>query len=364
MPPLLMLSACGTSTLTNNASERRNLLTATADAKTQDLTPDQKRDLDQHIHQRQIQVLNAKPDIVRHLSAELNGLLSFYHGSLPPARDTHILLATDTYQGQATAGMIQAWLQQHGCQVQIHTIGGLNVKRADSFRSAMSDLIKWAEDTLPGYQDQQYQIVFNLTGGFKSINGFLQTLGMFYADECIYIFQGSTELLRIPRLPIALDPNGVVRNYLTQFRQLVHSQSLPVEQCRGIPETLLFQVEDQVTLSEWGELIWNRCRDSLYSEKIWGPWTDRIRFSERFRKQTLDLAPDRILILNRRLDQLAVKLTKDHNPSSLDFKPLRGNPYPPSTHECDAWSDQDAKRLFGHFETEVFVIDSLDKGLH
>ena len=38
----------------------------------------------------------------------------------------------------------------------------------------------------------------------------------------------------------------------------------------------------------------------------------------------------------------------------------------PSTHELDAWADQDTRRLFGHFEEDgkVFVLDKLDKALH
>jgi hypothetical protein len=31
---------------------------------------------------------------------------------------------------------------------------------------------------------------------------------------------------------------------------------------------------------------------------------------------------------------------------------------------CDAWSDGDAKRLFGHYEDEVFVLDRLGDALH
>ena len=34
------------------------------------------------------------------------------------------------------------------------------------------------------------------------------------------------------------------------------------------------------------------------------------------------------------------------------------------THEMDAWADQDAKRIFGHFEEGCFVLDRLAKALH
>jgi len=51
--------------------------------------------------------------------------------------------------------------------------------------------------------------------------------------------------------------------------------------------------------------------------------------------------------------------------SSLDFKQLKGDPCPPSTHEIDSWADQNAKRMFGHYnDFNVFVLDKLDRALH
>ncbi|MFQ3613478.1 MAG: hypothetical protein SNJ68_07160 [Cyanobacteriota bacterium] len=363
--PLLMLSTCGTSTLTNDAAgPMQALLTSTADAKKPDLTSEQQKTLDHHIQQRQNQLLQARPEQVRSLSAELNGLLSYYQGLFPSSQDVHILLATDTYQGDATAAMIQAWLHQHRCQVQLEKIPDLSVRNAEGFRVAMSELADWAERTLPGYQEQHYRIVFNLTGGFKSVNGFLQTLGMFYADECIYIFQGSTELLRIPRLPIALDPEKIIERYFPKMRQLAQGIPLSESECQGIPETLLFQADGQVLLSEWGKLVWNRCRDHYYAQRVWDPWIPQICFSNKFTNQVASLPTERRILLNKRLDQLAYHLLQGANLNSLDLKPLKGNPCPPSTYECNAWSDLDAKRIFGHFEGSIFVLDALDKGLH
>ena len=35
-----------------------------------------------------------------------------------------------------------------------------------------------------------------------------------------------------------------------------------------------------------------------------------------------------------------------------------------SIHEIDAWSDQDAKRIYRHFEADTFVLDNLGEALH
>ncbi|WP_017295736.1 hypothetical protein [Geminocystis herdmanii] len=49
----------------------------------------------------------------------------------------------------------------------------------------------------------------------------------------------------------------------------------------------------------------------------------------------------------------------------MDFKPLVKSPYPDSNHECDAWNDQDAHRLFGHWlGNGQYQIDRIAKGLH
>ena len=85
---------------------------------------------------------------------------------------------------------------------------------------------------------------------------------------------------------------------------------------------------------------------------------------KRFIEDVQSLPPERKKIINERIDELAKCLnTKNYNPPSLDFKPLK-TPYKCSTHELDAWSDLDARRIFGHFEKRVFVLDRLDKGLH
>ncbi|APB32951.1 Uncharacterized protein conserved in archaea [Gloeomargarita lithophora Alchichica-D10] len=371
MSHILIVSPCGTSTLTNQVdAEIRKLLNTTADAQEKDLAPEQKAILEPYIAQRRSEILQTDITSVRNWSAELNGILGYYNGQIPPKSDVHILLATATYQGQQTANIIQSWLEKQGCHVQIASSSQyLNVSNAENFRIAMNELVEWAENTLPGYRKSNYKIVFNLTGGFKSVNGFLQAMGMFYADECVYIFQNSSELIRIPRLPVKLDPEGIIGQNLMVFRllgQMEKKHTLPVNQCQEIPETLLYQVGDEVELSEWGRLVWNRCKDDYYSEKLLPPLSEKIRYSEVFKRTFAALPADRKLIVNQRLDQLShcLDTNQTHNPNSLDFKKLKHNPYPPSTHECDAWSDQDAKRIFGHFEDDIFVIDKLDKGLH
>jgi putative CRISPR-associated protein (TIGR02619 family) len=280
-------------------------------------------------------------DLAAKMSAELNGLTKFYNGQMRRDRDFFVLLCTDTWLGKSTADLVKGWLNLKGCAcVEVKRQDDLQTADIELFQSALSDLVEWSESTISGYRKSGYHVVFNLTGGFKSVQGFLQTLATFYADETIYI---------------------VLAN-LNAFRRL--ALYLSVGNIRDIPETLLLRFDDEVRLSAWGDLVWKQTKPQIYGEMLHPSPSEKLIFSTSFINSVNGLSADRLEILNHRLDQLACYLEKVEkpNPRSLDFKPLRGNPCPPATHEIDAWSDQDAKRLYGHFEGDRFVLDRL--GVH
>jgi len=367
----IIVSSCGTSILTNKTDDKlRSLIVQCANAKESDLSKEQKERLDAHVKERQTHVGEIQNlDEAKTISAELNGIVTYYNGNLNQKKgipDQHFLIVSDTYLGEGVGNIIRSWLEHKGFAVQVISPKGFVTNAQDSFRDAMTWLIKWCQETLTGYQKGGYQIVFNLTGGFKSAQGFLQTIGMFYADETIYIFETGT-LLTIPRLPIKLDIKGIVGQHLELFRQLGQKQDLPIDICQGIPETLLLQADDKACLSEWGELIWQKAKSSYYSEKLLEPFSENLIYIEQFRRsvEKLRLPPDHYEMLNQRLDQLNfVVQEKAGNLRGLDFKALVSNPRPPSTHECDIWSNSE-HRLFGHYiDNHKFQIDNIGRGLH
>ncbi|MEN9239070.1 MAG: putative CRISPR-associated protein [Thermostichus sp. DG_1_6_bins_120] len=361
--PVLMVSSCGTSTLTFNVNEDlRKLLNTTANAKETDLNPQERQQVQAHIEGRRQMILAAPPHQVVKLSAELNGILTYFDHQLPGPPSEHILLATDTFQGQATAQIVLSWLQQQGVAGRVERITDMSVRTLDEFRLSMGALVEWGEQTLSSYQKQGFRVVFNLTGGFKSINGFLQAMGMFYADECVYIFQESSELLRIPRLPLKLDPDGVVGEHMQTFRRLAQGYNLAVTECAGIPETLLYEVEGQVTLSEWGRLVWERCHEIYYKKRVWDPVSAKVRLNPEFIREAENLGPDRLALVNRQLDRLGRCLESDqtYNPRSLHFHKVEGYE---DWYECYAWSDLDARRIYGRFRDGVFEVERLGQHL-
>lgn len=360
-----ILSSCGTSLLTNHAGGDVALLRKHANAKrNEDVPESDRRRIELMIGAAEASLKNAGFATVGKLSAELNALSKFYEKSDGSQKsDHHVLICTDTWVGNSAARLLVEWLRTQGLNAVCEQRQDLQTRDLDAFRIALSDLVEWCETTIPGYRERGYRVVFNLTGGFKSINGFLQALAMVYADEAIYVFESEDDLLRLPRLPLQISQSDVVRRYLTTFRRL--ASKLPVDSVDGIAETLLWQIGGDVALSPWGQLLWEQNKKSMYGEQLYSSPSSKLRFGDRFERTVCDLPAERLKLVNERVDDLVVHLeTGGANLKRLDLKRLAGGPKMDSTHECDAWADLDARRLFGHFEGEVFVLDKLDKALH
>ncbi|OFC30309.1 hypothetical protein BAE29_10380 [Acidithiobacillus caldus] len=303
-------------------------------------------------------------DELRKMSAEINGLTRLYEHGWPAGNDIHFLIATDTWLGRETAQCIRDWLESRGQSVQIAPITDLSTHGLATFQSGMAELVHWCAETLAPLRTSGTRVVFQLSGGFKSVQGFLQTLAHFYADETVYIFEKGDELLRIPRLPVRLDLEGMVREHFSLLARLADKLVVDSQEVSALPETLI-QVDDgKAAFSVWGDLVWDQVGKPLLGEIFRASPSAKLRYGPSFLESTQELSPDRLALVNTRIGDLARFLETGINLNRLDFKALAGNPRPPSTHECDAWADRDAKRLFGHYEGEVYVLDALGNALH
>lgn len=367
--PTLVVSTCGTSLLTNKSTDEiRGLLNRSANMQEQDFSISDRTKILDWLSQKRKLLFDSSLQDIRRMSAELNGLIGFYDGQLASGKsDIHILLHTDTWLGKIIAELIRDWLASQSLSAQLETFPELCTKDISMFQHGMSDLIAWCGNTLPGYRQQQYNIIFNLVGGFKSIQGFLQTIGMIYADEILYIFESSDELLRIPRLPIDVDRAAFdhIRQHINTFRQLDPSKSfLPYSQCQNLMELFLYRLEEEAELSPWGRLIWGNCKPKLYQEGLLDSPSATIVYSKKFKDSANKLQFLHFAQLNQRIDDFWAYLQNGSNPKRLDFKPLKSNPKPPSTHEMDAWADKGAWRIFLHEEDGQWILDDLGPGLH
>jgi putative CRISPR-associated protein (TIGR02619 family) len=266
----LILSTVGTSLLTNqvSGSQRQELFDA-ANMKESECSSTL-IDLISYIKKSiNIKLVKATVAELRKLSAELNGILGVYNGEIPTnPNDTHVLVASDTYQGKITAEIIESFLKEKGfTNIIIISPSQMSTKDKTSFVNGTKNLLKWFDKELDieNYRLNKYEVIFNLTGGFKSLQGYLNTFGMFYADRIVYIFESSNQLIEIPRLPIEI-PEQMFEDKATDF--LLMSCDYPCK-AEGISHLMLEEYdEDTFYLSEWGMLSWNKVKRKILEKKL------------------------------------------------------------------------------------------------
>jgi putative CRISPR-associated protein (TIGR02619 family) len=265
----LVLSPVGTSILTNQAGEKRSILNQYANASEQHTPPKIKELIIQLQQETDAAMQDATPAQLRRSSAELNGIIGLYGGELPKASDDmHYLIATDTAQGQTTSNMVKGLLEKNFPNTQIYTPSGLKTENKASFEQGIKELLNWCDETLPGFRNSGTEIIFNLTGGFKSLQGYLNTIGMFYADRIIYIFETGHEVINIPRLPVHLKKE-LFERHASLFLQLSQaSDGIFCDQLADIPEVMLDRIEDRCLLSTWGTLVWNNSKEDILSKRL------------------------------------------------------------------------------------------------
>jgi putative CRISPR-associated protein (TIGR02619 family) len=350
---LLLVSTCGTSLLTNGAStEDRVWLTTIAN----DVEVDAAR-LTPIVNARREGLKAADEPTRRKMSAELNGVGAVVV-RYQPKQVFHLLVHTDTALGRVTTGLVQEAL---GNQTLLVSAGGLRTNSLASFREALADLTRQLDALVQSYREQGWFIVFNLTGGFKSLNGYLQTLAMISADRCVFLFEGAPELMEIPRLPVRLAEIDVLREHAALFRRLATGYTVRTDDAKGAPDSLLMEVDGEVTTSVLGDVAWARHRSTLFAEKLLSPLSTKVRVADAVQKVFAGLEAAQKVQVNEAIDEFAAYI--DHGralPKSRTFKKLQGDPVPGSTHEVYAWSDGATGRLFGHYDPSgVFVFDRI-----
>lgn len=357
---MLLLSTCGTSLLTHNLSaDERGKFARLANKKKQDLSAEEKKYLDRHAAACKDKLLQASLAQARQMSAEINGIAAVYDGQLPKvASNRHIFLHSDTYMGELSVEILLNWAKSNGLNNEPKTFPGLNTAGLEDFRPAMSEAARWCYEEIAPLRNPHYRVVFNLTGGFKSVQGFMQALGMLYADEVVYIFESSAELLRIPRLPLDVEKTTIqiIADNAALFRKMAVNIPLDAETCRDLPETLLdCYGADGCALSLWGEIFWHKYKSEYYRKAFIAesPLPKKISFSKSFLADVRQFAdnPEKLAELNKRIDDLAKYFMGGNNLKRLSFKQLE-NELHGCTHEFYAWSDGNAGRCLCVFDEE------------
>ena len=228
---------------------------------------------------------------IRDLSAELNGIYGLYVNDLSQGRDdAHVLIATDTTQGRTTANLLEKHLKSKGIgNVFILTAKKLSIANERIFSEGIAELLSKLQDTIEGYQKEKYDICFNLVGGFKALQGFFNVIGMFYADEILYVFEGSNELIKIPKLPIRIDSTQVKPYAVPLAMMSMGDIRASWEEANKVPQEWVFTLDKDMTLSTWGALVWNQCKKEILQDDELLRFPDIVyepTFKEDYKNQT------------------------------------------------------------------------------
>jgi putative CRISPR-associated protein (TIGR02619 family) len=285
--PRLVISTVGTSLLTNQIDRQyendyysRLRDSSNYSSETVEKYHEDVLDIIQQLKERAEEKLKGDIDEIREASAELNGIYGLYQNQISEGKqDTHWLIASDTAQDKVTSEILQSFLSHQGLTVSEYAPKGFSTSSDEDFTQGIDDLLNWCEDVIPGYQDSGYEIYFNLVGGFKAIQGFANTIGMFYADKITYIFEGSSQVITIPRLPIKIDTDVIKP---VEFALMAQGAWIDINKLEKVPETLLFIVDNKATLSTWGRLIWNRSKENILSAGLIN--LDNIKYEGSFTK--------------------------------------------------------------------------------
>jgi putative CRISPR-associated protein (TIGR02619 family) len=316
--PRFVLSTVGISLLNNFADDNTLKKKIVQLSNAQTIPADLHPNIDALCKQIPRQLDHLKVALRRQKSAELNGLYGLYENKLDKGKDDiHYLIATDTELGRRAADILKNFLEAQGLSsVQIHIPKNLSSDTPQRFSDGIKNLIYWCEETIPGYREQNYSIIFNLTGGFKSLQGYLNVVGMLYADEIVYIFESSNHLLRIPRLPLRIDID-TLKSFAVEMALMEHGYLYPKDKLANMPESMLEEDDKgNVTLSNWGILIWNHMAKEVFTENLLN--FPRLEYSDQFRKDFRNATPQEKIKIQEVLSKVSCLLEENQgNPACL-----------------------------------------------
>ncbi|MFE1744281.1 putative CRISPR-associated protein [Coleofasciculus sp. H7-2] len=281
--PRLVISTVGTSLLTNqihrsDPKDWEDMLQKSANLTQEQISQSCHEVLSiiNQLEQRAKNKLNNGNTLeIRDASAELNGIYGLYDEQLESSkRDHHFLITTDTKQGQVTANIVKSFILQQkkdrklSLEVEVYTPEKLSTANNKVFNQGIDNLLDWLDRRANEYKEKNYEIYFNLVGGFKALQGCMNTIGMFYADKIIYVFEGAkSNLITIPRLPITVDYSRLT-DHVSILARLDAGAGLSLSQTEKVPEAMVAGIDGKMTLSNWGQLIWNQCKDNFLSQEL------------------------------------------------------------------------------------------------
>jgi CRISPR/Cas system-associated protein Csm6 len=206
---------------------------------------------------------NGDIQTIRRISSELNFIYAFYEQNLEQGKnDTHFFITGDTALGHTTSDIIREFLLKKGFNIGVYNPSGFSMMNYATFAGGINQLFKWFGETIPGFKERGYKVYFNLVGAPRTLQAYMDIIGMLYADELIYIFEGmKSNLINLPKIPIQINTSFIQP---IEFA-LMEVGAIPVSEVNHVPDIFIDVIENEAIMSELGKLIWKECKNVFLS---------------------------------------------------------------------------------------------------
>lgn len=253
--------------------------------------------------------LEGLPTVARAIAALAAG-----SGDRPLRRQFHFVV--DAGEGaEAVARGVTRWIEARGGEVQVVRLP-MALRPTALFRRSLRELVYWCEASLPPMRRAGTAVHFNLFGSAASgVAAFLMQLAPHYADE-LWVDGPSGEAMRLPQFAPPSDPAALSNGRLDALRRLAIGLPVSARAAAALEPSLKITLapEAPAELSEWGALLWCRCRRHAYDRRLLEPPDSRVTFAPKLLRQSAELAPDRLVMLNDLVDRLCARVAGVDHP--------------------------------------------------
>lgn len=226
-------------------------------------------------------------------SAELNSLIKMGL----TLDDRVVLIATETIEGKLCAELVAMLLKNRKLciDVTVQVIEGLQAQDGRRFQQVgLKNLMGF----ISRYEHEN--VIFNPTGGFKSVVPYITLAGMLFNKPVKYIHEFSDDLITLANIPIRFDEE-VIFNVEDKLRKIDKDSAIGLNEWRrGISfndprfDCLVEEQDAMITMSGIGILMWEKFKIDFPAEM-----TDEARQLECKRKQ-----PDFTKVIQGHFQQL------------------------------------------------------------
>lgn len=223
------------------------------------------------------------PQDINDTSAEIKSLTKMGITS----SDKVILICTDLIDGKLCGELVKDFLESRQIvtdhPVEIKVFEGLQAANGTDFvRKGIRKLLEYLVKL------EYENVIFNVTGGYKSIVPYLALVGMIFNKPVKYIHEDSDDVLILANIPIMLN-DELLLNIEDKLRGIDKRTFITNEEWRsGIDyndrryDCLVEEIDGLITLSGIGLLFWERFKKD-YPEDL---EKDETPFSEKKNKLT------------------------------------------------------------------------------